>query len=136
MRCLLASTLILATTLDIGTARQGAEQASPRFDPPTVTAVVDVAYPLQSVASGTVALEVSLDDAGRITDGSCCARDTLTKRTCRASRATVEVSASKTRWKARRFKGPYSFFLPSTERWTSCLSPRTKSVSCRQWNRH
>ena len=68
MRCLLASTLILATALDIGTAQQRTEQASPRFDPPTVTAVVDVAYPLQSVASGTVVLEVSLDDAGKITD--------------------------------------------------------------------
>ena len=87
MRCLLASTLILATALDIGTAQQRTEQASPRFDPPTVTAVVDVAYPLQSVASGTVVLEVSLDDAGKITD-------VRVDRTGRASRATVEVSAS------------------------------------------
>ena len=68
MRCLLALTLILATAFEIGTAQQGAEQASPRFDPATLTTVVDVAYPLQSIASGTVVLEVSLDDAGKITD--------------------------------------------------------------------
>lgn len=58
----------MASALAIGAARQGDKQAPPRFDPPAVTTVVDVAYPLQSVASGTVVLEVSLDEFGKITE--------------------------------------------------------------------
>jgi TonB family protein len=41
---------------------------SPRFDPPAVVSTVEAIYPLQSVTSGTVVLEVALDDAGNITD--------------------------------------------------------------------
>lgn len=68
MRASLATVFILASALAIGAARQGDKQAPPCFDPPVVTTVVDVAYPLQSVASGTVVLEVSLDEFGKITE--------------------------------------------------------------------
>jgi TonB family protein len=39
-----------------------------QFDPPTVATSVEALYPLQSVASGTVVLEVVLDDSGAIID--------------------------------------------------------------------
>ena len=39
-----------------------------RFDPPSVVSTVEAIYPLQSVAWGTVVLEVALDDRGTITD--------------------------------------------------------------------
>lgn len=68
MRTLLATAFFLVSAVAIGSARQRDKQAPPRFDPPVVTSVVDAAYPLQSVASGTVVLEVSLDDTGAISD--------------------------------------------------------------------
>lgn len=68
MRALLATAFFLGErTRDWRSSAR--RQASPaRFDPPVVTTVVDVAYPLQSVASGTVVLEVSLDEFAKITD--------------------------------------------------------------------
>src|SRR6476620_8711743 len=47
---------------------QAAKQNSPRYEPPAVILAADVAYPLQSVASGTVVLEVALDETGKISD--------------------------------------------------------------------
>jgi protein TonB len=47
---------------------QGQEKEPPRFDPPAVISAVEAVYPLQSVASGTVILEVGLDENGNITD--------------------------------------------------------------------
>lgn len=47
------------------------EQKKPapvQFDPPTVVSSAEAIYPLQSIASGTVVLEVSLDESGAITD--------------------------------------------------------------------
>jgi TonB family protein len=50
-------------------AVQGAEKrARHRFDPPSVVTAVEAVYPLQSVASGTVVLEMALDDNGKIID--------------------------------------------------------------------
>ena len=45
-----------------------AEQAPRRYEPPAVIASADVIYPLQSVTSGTVVLEVTLDDTAKITE--------------------------------------------------------------------
>ncbi len=47
------------------------EQKKPapvQFDPPTVVSSAEAIYPLQSIASGTVVLEVSLDESGAIAD--------------------------------------------------------------------
>jgi hypothetical protein len=52
----------------IGDAQQKVNQARRRFDPPSVITATEAVYPLQSVVSGTVVLEVSLDDAAKITD--------------------------------------------------------------------
>jgi TonB family protein len=57
---------VIAT--EIGISQQRAEQALPRFDPPTVAKVAEAVYPLQSVVSGTVVVEVSLGDTGKIAD--------------------------------------------------------------------
>ena len=49
-------------------ARQapGAETAAPKFVPPEILRTADAAYPLNSVAFGTVVLEVHLDASGEI----------------------------------------------------------------------
>lgn len=68
MRALLLSICLVTLVLGIGAFRQAMRQIpSYRFDPPTVVGVVDAVYPLQSVVSGTVVLEVSLDENGKIT---------------------------------------------------------------------
>lgn len=68
MRSPLPFTFLLAMTITAGPAQQAGRHGTPRFDPPTVTTVTEAVYPLQSIASGTVVLEVSLDDGGKITD--------------------------------------------------------------------
>lgn len=68
MRTLLGWICIMAFAVGTCTAQQGAKQTRRRFDPPTVVTAAEAVYPLQSVVSGTVVLEVSLDDAAKITD--------------------------------------------------------------------
>lgn len=68
MRIFLILSFILAIAAKIVIPQQRAQQPLPRFDPPTVTEVAEAVYPLQSVVSGTVVLEVSLDDKGKIAD--------------------------------------------------------------------
>lgn len=68
MRMLLGIACTLAVALGIGATQSDTRQVPLRFDPPTVISTVDAVYPVQSVASGTVVLEVSLDDNGKITD--------------------------------------------------------------------
>lgn len=40
----------------------------PQFDPPSIVSSAEAAYPLHSVAWGTVVLELSLDESGAITN--------------------------------------------------------------------
>jgi len=68
MRTLLAWICVIGFAVGTGTAQQGAKQERRRFDPPSVITATEAVYPLQSVVSGTVVLEVSLDDAAKITD--------------------------------------------------------------------
>lgn len=68
MRILLAWICIIGFAVGPCNAQQGAKQTRRRFDPPSVVTATEAVYPLQSVASGTVVLEVSLDDAAKITD--------------------------------------------------------------------
>jgi len=66
MRILLA--LICVVAAGIGAYQKDIRQVSSfRYEPASVVSVVDAVYPLQSVASGTVVLEVSLDEEGKIT---------------------------------------------------------------------
>lgn len=51
-----------------GTVQEENKGEPLRFDPPAVISTVEAIYPLQSVAWGTVVLEVSLDDRGGISD--------------------------------------------------------------------
>jgi protein TonB len=67
MRTFLALICIFGFAIGAGAAQQGAKQALPRYEPPAVITAVEAVYPLQSVATGTVVLEVSLDEAGKIT---------------------------------------------------------------------
>jgi len=68
MRALLLSICAVVFLAGIGAFRQAIRQIpSYRFDPPTVISVVDAVYPVQSLVSGTVVLEVSLDENGKIT---------------------------------------------------------------------
>ncbi|HET8923569.1 MAG TPA: energy transducer TonB [Candidatus Acidoferrum sp.] len=68
MRTLPAWICIIGFAVGTCTAQQAAKQTRRRFDPPSVVTATEAVYPLQSVASGTVVLEVSLDDAAKITD--------------------------------------------------------------------
>jgi TonB family protein len=68
MRSPLPFAFLLALTITAGAAQQAGNHGAPRFDPPTVTTVTEAIYPPQSVAWGTVVLEVSLDNGGKITD--------------------------------------------------------------------
>lgn len=68
MRTLLAWICIIGFAAGMGAAQQGAKQAPPLYEPPDVVTAVEAVYPLQSVVSGTVVLEVALDDTGKITD--------------------------------------------------------------------
>jgi TonB family protein len=42
------------------------QESLPRFTPPSVVAVTDAVYPINSVASGTVVLEVTIDEGGKV----------------------------------------------------------------------
>ena len=66
MRSPLPFTFLLAVTITAGAAQQAGRHGTPQFDPPTVTTVTEAVYPLQSVASGTVVLEVTLNNGGKI----------------------------------------------------------------------
>jgi TonB family protein len=68
MRSALTWIGILGLSVGLGTLQEKKKQESPRLDPPAVVSGGEVIYPLQSVASGTVVLEISLDRAGKITD--------------------------------------------------------------------
>lgn len=68
MRSLLVWVCLLGLVVTIAAAQEQLEQQPPRFDPPTVVSAAEAIYPLQSIAWGTVVLEVSLDDTGKITD--------------------------------------------------------------------
>jgi TonB family protein len=68
MRPVLICICFLGILAGLGAVQEQRKPESLRFDPPMVISTVDVIYPLQSVASGTVVLEVALDDAGKITD--------------------------------------------------------------------
>jgi TonB family protein len=59
---------VLAIAAGMNSSQQVAKQAAARYEPPGVIAPADVIYPLQSVASGTVVLEVALNDAGEISN--------------------------------------------------------------------
>jgi TonB family protein len=60
---------LLGLIFGLEVARGGQKRAiSHRFDPPAVVNAVQAIYPLNSVVSGTVVLELSLDDTGKITD--------------------------------------------------------------------
>jgi protein TonB len=45
-----------------------AQEASPRFESPQVVSTVEPAYPVNSVAGGTVVLKVTISSSGEITD--------------------------------------------------------------------
>jgi TonB family protein len=60
--------LLLGVVVALGSARQGEKQVRRHFSPPSVVTATEAVYPLQSVVSGTVVLELSLDSAGKITD--------------------------------------------------------------------
>jgi len=68
MRTVLPWICVLMVAAALGDAQQEVKQARRRFDPPSVVTATEAIYPLQSVASGTVVLEGSLDDAAKITD--------------------------------------------------------------------
>jgi TonB family protein len=62
-------TLMIAASLGIAAwicAGFGEVQTTPKYEPPTVISTAEALYPLNSVASGTVVLEVELDKTGSI----------------------------------------------------------------------
>jgi TonB family protein len=68
MRRFVSLACLLAAVVAFGSARQGEKQERGHFSPPSVVTATEAVYPLQSVVSGTVVLELSLDSAGKITD--------------------------------------------------------------------
>ena len=67
MRSALMCTCFLGLLVGLGAVQEKKRPESLRFDPPSVVSAVEAIYPLTSVASGTVVLEVALDDTGTIT---------------------------------------------------------------------
>ena len=67
MRPVLICICFLELLVGLGAVQEKKKPESPRFDPPAVVSAVEAIYPLTSVASGTVVLEVALDDTGTIT---------------------------------------------------------------------
>ena len=43
-------------------------EAPPRYVPPSVLAATEAVYPIQIVASGTVVLEVTIDEVGKVVE--------------------------------------------------------------------
>lgn len=68
MRTLLMWICFLGVAVGSSAAQSKMKQVPAQFDPPSVVSTVEAVYPLQSVASGTVVLEVSLDENAKITD--------------------------------------------------------------------
>lgn len=67
MRPMLISICFLGLLAGLGAVQNNKKPESLRFDPPGVVSAVPAIYPLTSVATGTVVLEVDLDDTGTIT---------------------------------------------------------------------
>jgi TonB family protein len=68
MHAVVAPMCLLGVILELWAAHTQRRPSLARFDPPSVISSVEAAYPLHSVAWGTVVLEITLDDAGVITD--------------------------------------------------------------------
>lgn len=68
MRSVMIGVSLFGLLVVFGAISKQRNQEAPRFVAPAVVSVADVTYPLQSIASGTVVLEVSLDETGNITD--------------------------------------------------------------------
>ncbi len=112
MRIFVTLACLLGVVVGLGVAQEGEKQARRHFDPPSVVTAVDAIYPLNSVASGTVVLEVSLDGAGKITDIRVVrgiasltepAEDSVRQWTFQPRRglcAPVDVSTGEAQWKA------------------------------------
>jgi TonB family protein len=67
--CFLHRILIIAAIFAMAAslcAGFGEAQTTPKYEPPTVISTAEALYPLNSVASGTVVLEVELDKTGSI----------------------------------------------------------------------
>lgn len=64
LRLMFVLAICVAAALSI--AQLGHAQAGPQFQPPTVISTFQALYPINSVASGTVILEVQLDKSGSI----------------------------------------------------------------------
>jgi TonB family protein len=60
---LLLAIVATAASICAGLARA---QTPPQYEPPTVVSTAEALYPINSVASGTVVLEVHLDKTGSI----------------------------------------------------------------------
>jgi protein TonB len=59
---------LLGIVFGLAAAPSAKTRTNQRFDPASVVTSVDAIYPLQSVVSGTVLLELSLNKAGKIVD--------------------------------------------------------------------
>jgi TonB family protein len=67
-RTFITLSCLLGILFGLGAAQGGATRGGHRFDPPSVVTAAEAVYPLQSVVSGTVVLELSLNEAAKITD--------------------------------------------------------------------
>jgi hypothetical protein len=116
MRTLLAWLCITGFAVGTCTAQQEAKQERCRFDPASVVTATQAVDPLQSVASGTVVLEVSLDDAAKIIDIRVVRRiaDGIRGALC----AAVDVSSGKARWKAGVLKDRRGLLVRSAQYWS------------------
>ncbi|HUB58894.1 MAG TPA: energy transducer TonB [Candidatus Micrarchaeia archaeon] len=68
MRRIVILSCLLGLVFGLEVARGGEPRANHHFEPPSVVSAAEAIYPLNTVVSGTVVLELSLDDAGKITD--------------------------------------------------------------------
>jgi TonB family protein len=68
MRAVLAPICFLGLILELWAAQARHGSAPVRFDAASVVSSVEAAYPVHSVASGTVVLELTLDETGEITE--------------------------------------------------------------------
>ena len=68
MRTLVLWICVFGVSAGICAAQSKMKQIPVRFDPPLIVSSVEAAYPIQSVASGTVVLEVSIDENAKITN--------------------------------------------------------------------
>lgn len=70
MRVLLSAICFLGLIAGIHASQSHSKlaQVPVRYEPPSVVSSVEAVYPVRSVASGTVVLELSLDESARITN--------------------------------------------------------------------